>query len=229
MRQVNTPETRYTKTVDGVHIAYQVFGEGPSDLVITFGPDIARRPGVGDTPSWRASSGVSHRSRGSSTSTLAETAARIAISMSPRSRPAWTTSKPSWTPRARTAPCSSASGRRHDMRAVRGLVPRPHVGVDPDEHPGSGASGPRLSMGLEPRRVGRERRLDRRGMGNARFHDEEWLRWLAPNHVMDDAPVNRFARSSARPRARFDDCAQCHASRRRRAGRPTPRSRFRHS
>ena len=37
MRQVNAPETRYTKTVDGVHIAYQVFGEGPSDLVITFG------------------------------------------------------------------------------------------------------------------------------------------------------------------------------------------------
>ena len=28
------PETRYAKTVDGVHIAYQTIGDGPSDLVI---------------------------------------------------------------------------------------------------------------------------------------------------------------------------------------------------
>jgi class 3 adenylate cyclase len=28
------PETRYTKADDGVHIAYQVFGEGPFDLVV---------------------------------------------------------------------------------------------------------------------------------------------------------------------------------------------------
>jgi len=34
---VEIPETRYAKTVDGVHIAYQVFGEGPSDLVLTLG------------------------------------------------------------------------------------------------------------------------------------------------------------------------------------------------
>ena len=27
------PETRYAKTVDGVHIAYQVRGDGPIDLV----------------------------------------------------------------------------------------------------------------------------------------------------------------------------------------------------
>lgn len=31
------PETRYVKTQDGFHIAYQVFGEGPSDLVINDG------------------------------------------------------------------------------------------------------------------------------------------------------------------------------------------------
>jgi len=30
---VDTPETRYATTVDGVHIAYQVAGEGPFDLV----------------------------------------------------------------------------------------------------------------------------------------------------------------------------------------------------
>ncbi len=27
------PETRYAKTRDGVHIAYEVFGEGPFDLI----------------------------------------------------------------------------------------------------------------------------------------------------------------------------------------------------
>jgi pimeloyl-ACP methyl ester carboxylesterase len=31
---VEQPETRYAKTTDGVHIAYQVLGEGPSDLVL---------------------------------------------------------------------------------------------------------------------------------------------------------------------------------------------------
>jgi class 3 adenylate cyclase/alpha-beta hydrolase superfamily lysophospholipase len=30
---VETPETRYAKTVDGVHIAYQVVGDGPVDLL----------------------------------------------------------------------------------------------------------------------------------------------------------------------------------------------------
>jgi class 3 adenylate cyclase len=34
---VETPETRYTKTADGVHIAYQVRGEGPIDLVYVMG------------------------------------------------------------------------------------------------------------------------------------------------------------------------------------------------
>ncbi len=31
------PETRYARTADGVHIAYQVFGEGPTDLVLVMG------------------------------------------------------------------------------------------------------------------------------------------------------------------------------------------------
>jgi class 3 adenylate cyclase len=30
----DAPETRYTNTADGVHIAYQAFGEGPVDLVV---------------------------------------------------------------------------------------------------------------------------------------------------------------------------------------------------
>jgi class 3 adenylate cyclase len=33
MRAVDVPEIRYAKTTDGVHIAYQVVGEGPIDLV----------------------------------------------------------------------------------------------------------------------------------------------------------------------------------------------------
>ena len=31
------PQTRYAKTADGVHIAYQVVGEGPRDLVFAPG------------------------------------------------------------------------------------------------------------------------------------------------------------------------------------------------
>ena len=31
---VQTPEIRYAKTVDGVHIAYQVVGDGPVDIVL---------------------------------------------------------------------------------------------------------------------------------------------------------------------------------------------------
>jgi hypothetical protein len=33
MPGVNVPETRYAKTADGVHIAYQLLGDGPVDLV----------------------------------------------------------------------------------------------------------------------------------------------------------------------------------------------------
>ena len=32
-----TPETRYAKTADGVHIAYQVVGDGPVDMVFVMG------------------------------------------------------------------------------------------------------------------------------------------------------------------------------------------------
>jgi class 3 adenylate cyclase len=34
---VKRPETRYAKTVDGYHIAYQMFGDGPPDIVYTPG------------------------------------------------------------------------------------------------------------------------------------------------------------------------------------------------
>jgi hypothetical protein len=34
---VKPPETRYARIADGVHIAYQVLGEGPGDLVFVPG------------------------------------------------------------------------------------------------------------------------------------------------------------------------------------------------
>jgi class 3 adenylate cyclase len=34
---VDIPETRYAKTADGVHIAYQVFGDGPVDILFVMG------------------------------------------------------------------------------------------------------------------------------------------------------------------------------------------------
>ena len=37
MPDVPTPETRYAKTADGVHIAYQVVGDGPVDMVFVMG------------------------------------------------------------------------------------------------------------------------------------------------------------------------------------------------
>jgi class 3 adenylate cyclase/pimeloyl-ACP methyl ester carboxylesterase len=37
MTPVERPETRYAKTTDGVHVAYQVFGDGPIDILFVLG------------------------------------------------------------------------------------------------------------------------------------------------------------------------------------------------
>lgn len=34
---MDTPETKYAKTADGVHVAYQVLGDGPVDLIFVLG------------------------------------------------------------------------------------------------------------------------------------------------------------------------------------------------
>ncbi len=34
---MDVPETRYAKTADGIHIAYQVFGDGPVDILFVMG------------------------------------------------------------------------------------------------------------------------------------------------------------------------------------------------
>jgi len=47
------PKTRYAKTADDVHIAYQVFGEGTNDLVIHF-PWLSNVDAVWDLPDWAA-------------------------------------------------------------------------------------------------------------------------------------------------------------------------------
>ncbi len=47
------PETRYAKTVDGVHIAYQVVGDGPFDLVHAPG-GISNVEAIWDVPALRA-------------------------------------------------------------------------------------------------------------------------------------------------------------------------------
>ena len=44
---MDVPETKYAKTADGVHIAYQVCGSGPLDLVLVnscVGPATADEP-----------------------------------------------------------------------------------------------------------------------------------------------------------------------------------------
>ena len=50
------PETRYAKTADGVHIAYQVLGDGPVDLVV-----VATGLGLGEVWRGRRSGSFLHR------------------------------------------------------------------------------------------------------------------------------------------------------------------------
>jgi class 3 adenylate cyclase/pimeloyl-ACP methyl ester carboxylesterase len=50
---VNRPKTRYAKTADGFHVAYQVFGEGGNDLVIHT-PWLSNVDAIWDLPDWAA-------------------------------------------------------------------------------------------------------------------------------------------------------------------------------
>ena len=49
---MDVPETHYVKTEDGLHIAYQVFGSGPYDLV--WNDTMANVDANWDLPSWAA-------------------------------------------------------------------------------------------------------------------------------------------------------------------------------
>ena len=57
------PETRYAKTADGVHIAYQVAGGGPLDLVYVPGWVSNIEEMCGRSPGTHGSSNGSRRSR----------------------------------------------------------------------------------------------------------------------------------------------------------------------
>ena len=61
------PEVLYTKTPDGAHLAYQVFGDGPFDLVFVpgFASNVEQMWRIEPFP---VASGGSDRSRGSSSS-----------------------------------------------------------------------------------------------------------------------------------------------------------------
>ena len=60
---MDKPETRYAKTADGVHIAYQVLGDGPVDMVFVMGW-VTNIEAMWDDPASPGSSNASRRSRG---------------------------------------------------------------------------------------------------------------------------------------------------------------------
>jgi class 3 adenylate cyclase/pimeloyl-ACP methyl ester carboxylesterase len=49
----DSPETEYVKTSDGVYIAYQAVGEGPTDVVIDFHPDESNVDLMWAEPDWQ--------------------------------------------------------------------------------------------------------------------------------------------------------------------------------
>ena len=112
---VDRPETRYAKTADGVHIAYEVLGEGPGDLV--FVPGFVFN--VELSWEWPQLARFARRlaaSLASSCSTDAGQGSRI-TSFRPndnsRSKRGWRTSVRSWT----------RPDRRCDVWASRGVRP----------------------------------------------------------------------------------------------------------
>lgn len=63
MPGVNVPETRYAKTADGVHIAYQVLGNSPVDFVYV-GPWVTHLEYRWELPRYASTSEGSLRSPG---------------------------------------------------------------------------------------------------------------------------------------------------------------------
>jgi class 3 adenylate cyclase/pimeloyl-ACP methyl ester carboxylesterase len=49
----DSPETAYVKTSDGIYIAYQVAGEGPTDIVFDFNPDESNVDLMWVEPDWK--------------------------------------------------------------------------------------------------------------------------------------------------------------------------------
>ena len=126
------PETTYAKTADGVHIAYQVVGDGPVDLVFVLGWVSQRRGDLGG-PRLRAlprrlasfSRLILFDKRGTGLSDRVPT-----IGSRPRDS-AWTTCAPSWTPSVRSAPPLRRLRRRPDVDPVRRDLSRTHARARP--------------------------------------------------------------------------------------------------
>jgi pimeloyl-ACP methyl ester carboxylesterase len=193
MRQVNAPETRYAKTVDGVHIAYQVFGEGPIDLVLTIG-QISNVDLAWDLPEF-----------GNYLGRLASIS-RV-IFFDPRGNGC----------SDRDLDVTSFEAGMDDVRAVMdaagseralqlgfqdgGMICALFAASFPDRTSGlilmnAPARGLRASdypwAWSQDEWDANSAWIDA-GWGTRAFM-EEWLRWLSPNHLMDDATVKRFAR-----------------------------------
>ena len=154
---MDVPETRYAKTVDGVHIAYQVLGDGPRDLVYAQGM-------------------VSSIKYGSEMPVLASflKEARVVL-QADHLRPTrgggvgqvHGTGDPSARGRARghhrrarrsglrTHRVLRTGRWRAACRVVRRVVPRADGRLDPLLAGGPRAPGPRLSVGLDDGGMGR--------------------------------------------------------------------------
>jgi pimeloyl-ACP methyl ester carboxylesterase len=106
--RVKIPKTRYARTSDGVHIAYQVAGDGPIDLVLV-------ASGLGLSQIWRGLRTGSFLERLASFSRLIlldrrGTGFRTTSSTRRNSslwRAGWRTFERSWTPRGRLGRLSS--------------------------------------------------------------------------------------------------------------------------
>ena len=98
MTQEFMPETRYAKTVDGVHIAYQVAGDGPVDLVVVASvlglAEIWRAGCTGIVPAEARIVQSPDRARPARHRLVRP---RRPASTSSRSRTGWRTSGRSWT------------------------------------------------------------------------------------------------------------------------------------
>ena len=190
---MNPPETNYAKTVDGVHIAYQVLGEGPVDMVVTVGQ-------------------ISHVDMAWDMPEIASLIRRL----SSFSRVIFFDSRGNGCS-DRDLGTGSFEAGMDDVRAVMDAADSERALQFGFQDGGMmcalfAASFPERTSGLilmnsSPRGLWasdwpwgwsaeeweeNSAQIDA-GWGTLAF-TEEWLRWLSPNHAIDQATVTRFAR-----------------------------------
>ncbi len=190
---MNPPETMYAKTIDGVHIAYQVFGEGPIDLVLTLGQ-------------------ISNVDLAWDTSEMASFLGRLASF----SRVIYFDSRGNGCS-DRDLDVASFEAGMDDVRAVMdaagseravqlgfqdgGMIcalfaasfPHRTSGLILMNSPARGLRAPDYPWAWSREEWDANSTWIDAGWGTHAFM-EKWLQWLSPNHLMDDATVKRFAR-----------------------------------